>query len=135
MCSLPIGEAGAPAAPPRATPRQAARERGRLSVSGSSRGIQVVFEPLDFLAQGVSFASVSIARFARAVLVATEPFDFVLLPRDFALLPFQFGDQLLARRRAPPRSHASVIASCEIKYKRKLMSSRPLSPSRTSSTR
>jgi hypothetical protein len=59
----------------------------------------------------------------------------VLLPRDFALLPFQLGDQLLARRRAEPRSHASVIASCEIKYKRKPLSSRSLLPSRTSSTR
>jgi hypothetical protein len=132
MRPTPIREASPPTGPPRPTPGQAARERRGLTMGGPSRRIQFVFEPLDLLAQRVPFATVPIARMSGSVLVATEAFDFALLPRDLLLLPLELGDQFLARRRAPPRSHAAVIASCGAKYKRKLTSSRPLSAARAS---
>jgi hypothetical protein len=122
-----IRETGAPPGPARPPLGRTARKWGRLAVSGSTRRVQVVFEPLDFLTEDVSFAPISVAGLSSPLAVVTEAIDFALLPRDFALLLLELGDQLLARRRAPPRSHASVIAPCTKKYKRKRTSSRPFS--------
>jgi hypothetical protein len=131
MCPPPIRVAGSSAGVPRVTAWDAAGEGRGLAVGGPARQIEVVFEPVDCLAQRVSFAAVPRARTAGLVNVAPQPFDLAVLALDFALLPLKLRDQLFARRRAPPHSHAIVIASYETKYKRKSTSSYPLAPSRT----
>jgi len=103
-----------PAGPPT---RGAARERRGLSVQRAPRIIELVFEPVDLLAQPVAFAPI-------AVPVAFRLFAFASQTLVLTLSPFQFGDQILARGRAPARVHGFVMPRVDRKYKRKLRRSR-----------
>jgi hypothetical protein len=73
------------------------------------RIVQLVFEPIDFLPQTIAFLLMTLLL---AFKLASEPF---VLP----LLAFQFGDQLVARGRAPARLHTLVMPRRDRKYKGK----------------
>jgi hypothetical protein len=88
-----------------------------LSVQRPTSRIQFVFEPIDLLAQAITFTPVSHALPLGSVAFA--PQTLIL-----ALLPFNLCDQLLARRGAPTRSHTLVMPRVDRKYKRKLRRSR-----------
>jgi hypothetical protein len=98
--------------------RGAARERRGLSERRAPRQIEVVFEPLDLLAQRVAFLTISIPILIRPLMLATEPFNL-------ALLPLEFLEQLVARGGAPLRSqHTVLMPRSREEYKRKLRHSR-----------
>jgi hypothetical protein len=94
--------------------RRAARQRRRLSVQRSPCIIQFVFEPVDLLPQPVAFLTAAITL---AVQLAAQALVF-------PLLAFEFGDEFVARGRAPARVHAPVMPRLEQMYKRKLRRAR-----------
>lgn len=96
---LTIRGAGLAARPVWPTTWCAPRERGRLSMQRSPRIVQLVFESADLLSQALPFLTMAVS------LAFQVPSQALV----FALLPFQFGDQLLARGRAPARLHALVM--------------------------
>jgi hypothetical protein len=98
-------------------PRQPAREGRRLPMQGTSGLIEVVFEAVDPLLQPVALLPVPIPILVRSLVFPAQALDFPALPFDFALLPFELIDQLVARHRAPPRSHTRVMPRLDRWYK------------------
>jgi hypothetical protein len=113
-----IGATGLAARPTRRAARVTARERRGLPKRRAPRQIEVIFEPLDLLAQRIAFLTIPIPILIRAFVLASEPLDF-------ALLSLQLLDQLVARRRAPfGPEHVSVMPRFGREYKLKLRRSR-----------
>jgi len=95
MRLLSVGGASPAARPAWPPPWRAAGERRGLSVQRTTRIIQLVFETIDLLAEAVTFLAISITLAPQTLL--------------FSLLPFEFGNQLVTRGRAPERLHALVM--------------------------
>jgi hypothetical protein len=82
------------------------------------RIIELVFEPVDFPLQLVPLLAIPVAILIGSLVLAAQPLDL-------ALLSFQLGDQLVARRRAPfGPEHVSLMPRFGREYKRKLRRSR-----------
>jgi hypothetical protein len=108
---FPSRPAGRPA-------RGAARERRGLPECRAPREVEVVFEPLDLLAQRVAFLSISIPILIRPLMLASQPFDL-------ALLPLELLEQFVPRRGAPLDTQHALLMPCSgEEYKRKLRRSR-----------
>jgi hypothetical protein len=74
--------------------------------------VEVVFEPIDLLAELVAVAPISIPIALHTLMLASQP--LVL-----ALQSLEFGDQFLAGGRVPSRVHAPVMTRLENRYKYK----------------
>jgi hypothetical protein len=82
------------------------------------RLIELVFEPVDLPPQLVPLLAIPVAILIGSLMLAAQPLNL-------ALLPFQLGDQLVTRRRAPFRpEHVSLMPRFGREYKRKLRRSR-----------
>ena len=81
--------------------------------------VEVVFQPLDLFAELIAVAPIAVAIPIRTLVLSPQPLDLSTLSLDLALLPFQLGDQLITRRRAPFREHAPVMARLKNLYKYK----------------
>jgi hypothetical protein len=86
-------------------------------MQGATGLVQFVFEPVNLLLQLVPLLAVPVPILIGALVFATQPLDL-------SLLPLEFGDQVVARRRAPGLSHASVMPRLDREYKRKRWRSR-----------
>jgi len=98
-------------------PRDASRKWRGLSMQRASGVIDVVLEPLDLLSEHVTLLSIAIPVSVRALMLTSQPLNL-------EALPFDFLDQLFARRRAPRASHASLMPRLDREYKRKPLRSR-----------
>jgi hypothetical protein len=123
-----IRSTGAPAGSPRGPRRGPTRERGRLPIHLTARVVQLVFEPVDFLAEGVALLPVPIP-------IAIRPFVLAAEPLDLALLPQQLRDQFLAGCGEPPRLHATVMPRLRTQYKRERVNAARRRPPLQSVTR
>jgi len=85
----------------------------------ASRAVQVVFEPIDLLPELIPITPIAIPVTIRPFVLPPQPLDLTTLSFNLALLPFEFLDQLLARRRGPARLHAGVMARLTVVYKSK----------------
>ena len=115
--------------------RDAVRERRGLPVQSALRFVEVVFDPVDLLAQLVAVASIPIAIPISALVLAPQSLDFTALAVELAFLPFELVDQLLAGRRAPSRLHAPVMARLKNLYNYKRTKRRCRRRSATAITR
>jgi hypothetical protein len=86
--------------------------------------IEVVFEAVDLLPKLVPLLPIAIPVSVRPLMLPAQPLNLAALPVDLALLSFELRDQLLARRRAPRGSHASLMPRLDLAYKGKLRRSR-----------
>jgi hypothetical protein len=77
---------------------------------GAAGAIELVAQPHEFFPQRVPLVPIAIAIPIRSVLLAPQPLDL-------SLLPLEFRDQLLSRRRLPARVHARFMARLQKKYK------------------
>jgi hypothetical protein len=112
-----VGGAGFAARPTRWTSGRAARERRGLAMPFPARFIEIVFEPINFLAQLVAVAAVPIPVTIGALVFAPQSFNLAPLAFELTLLPFELPDQLVAGRCAPSRVHAPVMARLKNLYK------------------
>jgi hypothetical protein len=90
--------------------RRAAGKRRRLPMQLALGAVQIVFQPVDPLAQLIAIPAVPIAIPIGALVLAPQPLDFLALPFKLALLALEFLDQLFTRCRSPTRLHAPVMA-------------------------
>ena len=81
-----------------------------MAMQRAARFVEVVFEPIDLVAQLIAVASVPIAIAIRTLVLA--PQTLVL-----ALQSLEFGDQFLAGGRVPSRVHVLVMARSRNLYK------------------
>ena len=90
--------------------RRPAREGRRLPMERAARLVEIVLEPVDFLAQLIAVAAVPIA-------IPIGP--LVLSPQALilSLQSLEFGDQFLASGRVPSRVHAPVMARLRNLYR------------------
>lgn len=105
------------ARPTRWPTRRSPRERRRLPMQRASRLVQIVLEPIDFLAQLIAIVAIPIPIPVRAFVLAPQALDLTTLTLDLALLPLEFVNQLFACGRPPSREHASVMARLRNLYK------------------
>jgi hypothetical protein len=103
----------------RRPPRRAPRERRGLVMPRASGLVEVVFEPIDLLAQLVAVSTIPVAVPIRALVLAPQALDLTTLTLDLALLPREFVNQLVACRGSPSREHASVMPRLKNLYKYK----------------
>lgn len=94
-------------------------------------GLECVFEAIDLVSQPIALSTQLVPLTAETIALTLDvgplPIPFGPLsaqPFNLALLPLQLGDQVVARRGAPARSHALVMPRLVRKYKRKVTCSR-----------
>jgi hypothetical protein len=109
-----VRAAGAATRASRCSHGSATRKRGGLSIHLAAGVVELVFEAVDLLPQRVALLPVAIA-------VPIRPFVLAPPALDFALLPFELGDQLVTRRGAPARLHASVMPRSPMQYKKETL--------------
>ena len=86
-------------------------------MQGALGFVEVVFEPIDLLAQLVAVAPVAVAIPIRTLVFPSQSLDLTTLAFEFAFLPFELLDQLVAGRRPPSRLHPAVMARLKNLYK------------------
>jgi hypothetical protein len=112
-----IGGAGLAPRPTRGAWRRPARKGRCLPMQRPARLVQIVLQPVDFLAQLIAVAPVPIAIAIRALMLAPQSLDLSALALDLALLPLEFVNQLIACGRPPSREHVAVMARLRNLYK------------------
>jgi hypothetical protein len=118
MAPTPVCHAGFPSGAARWTRRGATRKGRGLAMQRTPRIIELVFEPVDLPLQLVPLLAIPVAVLIGPLMLASQSLDL-------ALLSFQLGDQLVARRRAPFRAeHVSLMPRFGREYTRKLRRSR-----------
>ncbi len=123
-----IGAACSPTGSSWGARRRPARERGRLPIHLAAGVVEQVFESVDLLAERVPLLAVPVAVAIRPLVLAPQSLDF-------ALLPFELGDQLLTRRGAPARLHAPVMPRSPMEYKKETLNGARRRPPSRSVTR
>jgi hypothetical protein len=93
------------------------RERRGLPVHLPTGVVELVFELVDLLAEGIPLLPIPVP-------IAVGAFVLTPQPLDLALFSLELGDQVVTRRGAPSRIHAPVMPRSSTKYKKECVNTR-----------